>query len=167
MKPATSLQKPKAPPNGAMKAKAVCKIIGCNYQTLKNAIAAGLPVEPDGLINLQTARDWFQSKEATRTRNLELLAAKKQAEIDKFTIQRQMQELELAKAKGEVVSRKEYLTEFGRLLSGTWMEMQALPARLQSAMPEAVGLEGVATSIINDTALRLQHFAREKGVKIK
>ena len=74
-------------------------------------------------------------------------------------------QLEIDIASGKLHPIKDCVASLGLLLSSVWTEVQAMPHRIQAAHPEAPGLEATAIQIVNDSAQRLQDYAKDHGAK--
>lgn len=142
----------------------VCKVLGCNFHTLQTAIRThAVTVRKDGKVNIDEMKSYLDSKLDLRQRGLKLSVEKKAAEIAKLKSATEKQELEKAVMRGEMHPTKECSRSLGHVLTTVWMEIMALPSRIQAAFPEIPNVEKVVTEIVNDSASKLQDYAKARA----
>jgi len=145
----------------------IALLLKTNYQTLQTAIRDGLPVRADGKISLAEAKDWYRTKHEVRETGAQLRHKLLAQELKTKRTKHELAEVELSEKRGELHPIKDCVASLGAILTTVNREIQALPARAQAAMPEAVGLEKVLTEIVNDAAVRIRDYAKEKGAKLE
>lgn len=143
-----------------------CKLIKAGNQKVQAYIRDGMPVEENSLIDPDKAREWIKQAMSSRNQVFDLRAQKLKADVARLQAQGEESELKMRQMRGELHSVKDCTASLGEVLSTVWMEIQALPGRIQQAFPEVPTLLPQATTIVNDSAKRLQDFAESKGVKL-
>lgn len=156
------------PSDGFVAKKVACKKLGCNWNTLRNEIRYGkIVARADGKINLEEAEAVFKEKTKNREIGRALTDKKKEAEIAKLESATRINILLERKQKGELHSIKDCCMSLGAVLSANWIELTALPARLQAMHPEIPGLDKDMVTLLNELADRLQSLGRDKGATVE
>lgn len=147
----------------------VAKKLKRDFQTVRDAVRYGhiVPRQIDNKISLSETAALFRQRDDAKNANRDLILEERAAKIEKLNGEKRLRDLQEAEKRGELHSIKDCVASIGLLLSSVWMEVQALPNRIQSAHPEIHGLDKTATDIVNLTADRLLEFAKEHGAEIR
>lgn len=151
-------RKPRLDP-GAVSQTRFSKLVKCGHQKLQSFIRAGMPLNSDGSVNVEDAKQWIADSQKSREKQHDLKNVKTEAEIAKLEAAKRKTDLEIAVMKGELHPIRDCVASLGHICTSVWMEIQAMPSRIQAAHPEVPGLEKTATTIVNDAAQRLREFA--------
>jgi len=141
------------------------KAVGCSRDALKNACRDTLVVQDNGKLLLKDVREYFRGRRTAQVDAVELKRQKLEAEVADKKAATKLKGLEESRLRGEMHAVKDCSASIGLLLSTTWQEIMALPSRLASAFPENPRIEGVAVSLVNECADRLQDFLKEHTPK--